>query len=304
MKKTIIVVAGPTAVGKTAVGIHLAQYYKTSIVSADSRQCYRELNIGVAKPSPEELALAPHYFINSHSIQQQVDAAGYEQYALKSLEEIFAGNDIAIVVGGTGLYIKALCEGMDAMPEIPGSIRQQVRNGFYENGIEWLQQEVKLLDPLFFATGEIQNPHRLMRALEFVNATGESIKTYHREKPKDRPFNIIKIGLELTREELTERIHTRVEQMMILGLADEVKALIPYQHLTALQTVGYSELFDYFKGLSSMEAAVEFIKRNTRQYAKRQMTWFKKDAAIKWFSPLEPEGILSYLKTAISIKCD
>lgn len=299
MKKTIIVVAGPTAVGKTAVAIQLAQYYKTSIISADSRQCYRELNIGVAKPSAEELAAVPHYFINSHSMHQQVDAAGYEQYALKCLDEIFTENDIAVVVGGTGLYIKALCEGMDTMPEIPNSIRQQVRNGFYEKGIEWLQKEVKELDPLFFSTGEIQNPHRLMRALEFVIATGESIKTYQREKAKDRPFNIIKIGLALPREALIERIHTRVDQMMIQGLAGEVKALIPYQHLTALQTVGYTELFDHFKGLSSMEAAVEFIKRNTRQYAKRQMTWFRKDVAIKWFSPLEPEAILLYLETAI-----
>jgi tRNA dimethylallyltransferase len=300
LKKTIIVVAGPTAVGKTAVAIQLAQYYNTAIVSADSRQCYRELNIGVAKPSAQELASVHHYFINSHSIHDQVDAAGYEQYALQSLGEIFREKDIAVVAGGTGLYLKALCEGMDVMPAIPASVRQQVRNGFYENGIEWLQKEVQQLDPLFYATGEIKNPHRLMRALEFVRATGESIKTFQKGRPEQRPFNIIKIGLELPREELNHRIHFRVDDMINNGLAAEVKTLLPFQHLPALQTVGYKELFDHFQGLSSMEAAVEFIKRNTRQYAKRQLTWFRKDASIKWFSPMEPDAILSWLKTGVN----
>lgn len=299
MKKTIIVIAGPTAVGKTAVAIRLAQYYKTSILSADSRQCYRELDIGVAKPSPEELAAVPHHFINSHSIHHPVDAAAYEQYALQSIDEIFAHNDIAIVVGGTGLYIKALCEGMDAMPGIPAQIRDEVRDGFYNNGLSWLQQQVQALDPLYFSTGEIQNPHRLMRALEFVKTTGESIKAYQKARPKERPFRIIKIGLELPRPELNERINLRVDQMIGLGLEEEVRSLVPFKHLPALQTVGYSEFFDHFDGLSSAEAAIEFIKRNTRQYAKRQMTWFKKDGDIKWYSPEKTEDLFAYLGTLL-----
>ena len=294
MNKTIIVVAGPTAVGKTAVAIQLAQYFNTSIINADSRQCFRELNIGVAKPSVAELAAVPHYFINSHSITEKVDAAVYEQYALEKLQDIFSSKDVAIVAGGTGLYIKALCDGMDQMPAIPDEIRQQARNGFYEFGIEWLQQQVQQLDPLFFRTGEIQNPHRLMRALEFVKATGESIKTYQKGRPEQRPFNIVKIGLELPREALYENINTRVELMLQQGLLEEVKSLLAYQHLTALQTVGYRELFDHLNGLCSLEAAIEFIKRNTRQYAKRQMTWFKKDTAITWFNAKAETEILSY----------
>ena len=302
LKKTIIVIAGSTAVGKTAVAVQLARYFKTSIVSADSRQCFRELNIGVAKPSVAELAAVPHYFINSHSITEQVDAAVYEQYALQKLQEIFAEKDVAIVVGGTGLYIKALCEGMDQMPSIPTNIRQEVRSGFYEHGIEWLQQQVAELDPLFFSVGEIQNPHRLMRALEFVKATGQSIKTYQKGRPEQRPFNIVKISLELPRDFLNERINTRVDQMMKEGLVEEVRSLIPYQHLQALQTVGYRELFDHFNGLSSLDAAVEFIKRNTRQYAKRQMTWFKKDAEFTWYSPMDLTGILSFANHALKQK--
>ncbi|CAN5768270.1 tRNA (adenosine(37)-N6)-dimethylallyltransferase MiaA [soil metagenome] len=297
LNKTIIVVSGPTAVGKTAVAIQLARHFNTSIIGADSRQCFRELNIGVAKPSASDLAAVPHYFINSHRITEKVDAAVYEQYALKKLQEIFYSNDIAIVAGGTGLYIKALCEGMDKMPAIPEDIRQQVRIGFYEFGIEWLQQQVQEFDPLFFRTGEVQNPHRLMRALEFVKATGESIKTYQKGRPEQRPFNIVKIGLELPKEALYERINTRVDLMLQQGLLEEVKSLLAYQHLTALQTVGYRELFDHLSGLSSLDAAIEFIKRNTRQYAKRQMTWFKKDTAITWFNAKDESVILSYAIT-------
>lgn len=300
MKKTIIVVAGPTAVGKTALAIQLAEHFKTSILSADSRQCYRELNIGVAKPTPEELQQVPHYFINSHSIHDQVDVAVYEQYALQTLQLLFAEKDVVIVVGGTGLYIRALCEGIDAMPEIPDATRQQVRQGFYTGGLAWLQQQVQLLDPLFFSSGEIQNPHRLMRALEFVMATGQSIKSFQRGKPVERPFNIIKIGLVLPRELLIARVHQRVDSMMELGLAEEAKSLLPYQNLQALQTVGYRELFDHYNGICSLEAAVEFIKTNTRQYAKRQMTWFKKDTAIHWFSPDDSTEIISYTEGILS----
>jgi tRNA dimethylallyltransferase len=299
LNKTVIVIAGPTAVGKTAVAIQLAQHFNTSIISADSRQCFRELNIGVAKPAPGELNLVPHYFINSHSITEPVDAAVYEQYALEKLDSIFSGKNIAIVSGGTGLYIKSLCEGLDQMPAIPPATRQEVRDGFYSFGMQWLQQQVEQFDPLFFQSGEIQNPHRLMRALEFVKATGKSIKTYQKGKPEQRPFNIIKIGLHLPREILYERINNRVDDMIKEGLVAEARSLIVYQHLPALQTVGYRELFDHFNGLSSLDAAIEFIKRNTRQYAKRQMTWFKKDPAFNWFSPDDHASIIAFANKTI-----
>lgn len=297
--KTAIVIAGPTAIGKTHLAIQLALHFGTKIVSADSRQCYAELNIGVAKPSLEELQTVPHYFINSHSIHQQVDAAVYEQYALDSLSKIFEQSDTAIVVGGTGLYIKALCEGVDEMPPIPENIREEVRNGFREYGIEWLRQEVSQLDPLYFQTGEIQNPHRLMRALEFFKTTGQSIRTYQKGSVKERPFNIIKIGLQLPKEELYQRIHTRVDQMILQGQVEEVRNLLPYQHLKALQTVGYKEIFDHLNGLCSLDAAIEFIKTSTRQYAKRQMTWFKKDVGFEWFSPFEYENIIAFLNKKV-----
>ena len=295
MGKTLIVVAGPTAVGKTAMAIRLALHFNTSILSADSRQCYRELNIGVAKPSPSELSLVPHYFINSHSIHEMVDVAVYEDYAISILEKLFTEKDVVILVGGTGLYIKALCEGIDQMPAIPAATRQEVREGFYKGGLPWLQQQIEKLDPVYFSSGEMKNPHRLMRALEFRMTTGESIKTYQKGKPVKRPFSTIKTGLELPRELLMERIHYRVDIMMQQGLAEEVQTLMPFQNLQALQTVGYRELIEHFNGLSSLEAAVEFIKTNTRQYAKRQFTWFRKDQAIKWFSPSDVDGLIDYV---------
>jgi tRNA dimethylallyltransferase len=186
------------------------------------------------------------------------------------------------------------------MPEIPAAIRQQVRDGFYSEGLPWLQKQIEKLDPLYFSSGEMKNPHRLMRALEFIMATGESIKSWQKGKPVSRPFNIIKTGLELPRELLIERVHLRVDRMMEEGLADEVKKLLPYQNLQALQTVGYRELIEHFNGLSSLDAAIEFIKTNTRQYAKRQLTWFKKDAGIKWFSPGNPESLIEYTELAIN----
>lgn len=299
LPKRIIVVAGPTASGKTALAIDVALHFKTEILSSDSRQCYRELNIGVAKPSPAELNTVPHHFINSHSIQQKVDAAVFEQYALETLSKLFEVHDTVVVVGGTGLYIKALCEGLDKMPEVPGGIRDWVRAGYERNGLGWLQEELQQRDPVYFKTGEMLNPHRVMRALEFFLATGKSIKEFQKGMPVERPFDILKIALTLPADTLTNRINNRVDEMMKLGLAEEVKSLLPYQELQALQTVGYKELFDHFNGLSSLDAAVEFIKRSTRQYAKRQLTWFNKDPAFEWFAPVEREAILKYLESRI-----
>jgi len=285
MDKTCIIIAGPTAVGKTSFAIQLAQQLKTSIISADSRQCFKELNIGVAKPSVEELQLIHHYFINSHSIQQEVNACVFEQYALEKANEIFKQNDIAIMVGGTGLYIKAFCDGIDELPGIKAAIREQIIAGYEANGLEWLQNEVATNDPAYFAKGEIKNPQRLMRALEVKLSSGDSILHFQTQQKKKRNFNIIKIGLELPKESLINNINLRVDAMMEKGLLKEVESLQQYQSLNALQTVGYREIFDYLDNISSLDAAIERIKINTRQYAKRQMTWFKKDTSFTWIDP-------------------
>lgn len=287
MDKTCIIVAGPTAVGKTAIALHLAQLFSTTIISSDSRQCYRELNIGVAKPEPEELESIHHDFINSHSIHESVNAADFEKYALTSVEKIFQKSYIAIMVGGTGLYIKAFCEGLDKIPEVPAAIRAQIIQDYQNNGIEWLTKMIQEKDALYSAQGNMQNPQRMMRALEIISFTGNSILSYQTHQKEKRDFKIIKIGLELPRPVLYERINFRVDKMIADGLIQEASTLQSYQHLNALQTVGYSELFDYFNGKISKEKAIEMIKQNTRHYAKRQMTWFKKDDSINWLEPDE-----------------
>lgn len=290
-KKTCIVIVGPTASGKTKLSLELAAYFKTEIISADSRQCYKELNIGVAKPDASELDAVRHYFINSHSIQEEVNAAVFENYALRAAEEIFAKNDFAVVVGGTGLYIKAFCEGMDDMPEIDERIRQKLRSEYQQKGMEWLTARVKDSDPVFYARGEVLNPHRMLRALEVKMATGKSIMELHSSPKKQRPFQIIKTGIEIPRPVLYEQINRRVDKMMVDGLLDEVNRLTQYRHIGALQTVGYKELFEYIDGKISLDEAVSDIKKNTRQYAKRQVTWFKKDSEIKWMGPGHHEHV-------------
>jgi len=285
MNKTCIVISGPTAVGKTSLAISVAKYFSTQIISSDSRQCYKELSIGVAKPSQEELTSVPHYFINSHSIHESVNAGVFEKYALEKVQEIFLKSDVAVIVGGTGLYTKTFCEGIDQLPIVLPGIREDIMGNYEKKGLEWLQLEVKKNDPLYFSKGEIHNPHRLIRALEIVMSSGKSILTFQTQKSQPRNFKIIQIGLELPREELYQRINDRVDQMILDGLVEEVESLIAYQDLNALQTVGYKELFDYFSKKNALQDAIESIKINTRHYAKRQMTWFKKDMTIKWSSP-------------------
>ncbi len=244
-QNTVIVIAGATAVGKTAAAIQLAQYFNTQIISADSRQCYKELNIGVAKPTAAQLSAVHHYFINSHSIHQTVNAALFEEYALQCADEIFAKQNIAIVVGGTGLYIKAFCEGLDDIPTVPDDVRNHVINQYKNGGISFLQNELQQKDAAYWQVAERHNPQRLMRALEVLYATGNSILFYQNQTPVERPFNIIKIGLELKRNVLYDRINLRVDEMMGEGLLEEVEGLVLHQKLNALQTVGYKELFDY-----------------------------------------------------------
>ena len=295
--KTIIIIAGPTAVGKTSVAIAVAKHWGTEIISADSRQCYKEMNIGVARPSEEELATVKHHFIASHSIHDKVNAASFEQYALEKANEIFSKHDVAVMVGGTGLYIKAFCEGMDEIPDVPEEIRHEITNLYQKHGLSWLQEQVRTSDEEFYLKGEIQNPHRLMRALEVKKATGRSILDFRRGQKAERDFKIVKIALELPKEQLHQNINIRVDQMMEQGLLDEVRSLLPFQHLNALQTVGYKELFSYLNGEISLSDAIEDIKKNTRQYAKRQMTWFRKDKEYQWFHPHHLNPIIHYLNT-------
>jgi tRNA dimethylallyltransferase len=282
---TVYIVVGPTAVGKTKYAIELAQALKTEIISADARQCYQELNIGVARPSNQELAQVKHHFIASHTIQDTVNAGVFEQYALEKATELLTKFGSAVMVGGTGLYIKAFEEGMDQIPEIDPAIRIQIQQDVSTKGIDWLQDQVKQLDPIYWAQadqGEQQNTQRLSRALEVMTGTGQSILSFQKQPKKARPFNIQKIGLEMTREQLYDRINQRVHQMDHMGLEEEVRSLRPQIHLNALQTVGYQEWLPYFDGQQTKEAVIEAIQRNTRHYAKRQMTWFKKDPNIKW----------------------
>ncbi len=295
VQKTVIIIAGPTAVGKTSVAIQVAKHFDTEIISADSRQCYNEMNIGVARPSEQELKEVRHHFIASHSIQEKVTAAGFEQLALETAENILKEKSIAVMVGGTGLYIKAFCDGLDEIPEVPEAIRNAINEEYKKKGFVWLQQKVKESDPKFFVEAENQNPHRLMRALEVYQSTGISIQEFKKKAKKKRTFTTLKIALELLKEQLHQNINTRVDDMLKQGLIEEVRSLIPYKHLTALQTVGYKELFDYFDGKIELKHAVELIKQNTRQYAKRQLTWFKKDKEFEWFDTYDLDKIKEHL---------
>ena len=297
--KTVIIISGPTAVGKTAVAIRLAKYFETEIISADSRQCFKELSIGVARPSEQELKEVPHHFIASHSVQEELTAATFEQFALQKINELFQVNDIVVMVGGTGLYIKAFCEGLDLIPEIDPAIRQEIVRSYEASGINWLQEQLEKKDPLFSQAGEMQNPQRMMRALEVVESTGQSILSFRKGEKVKRDFNIIKIGLELPKAELHSSIHMRVDNMMEAGLLEEVKRLVHFRNLNALQTVGYAEIVEYIDDNISLQKAMEQIKTHTRQYAKRQLTWFKKDKEFTWFHPSQVEKLKGIITDAL-----
>ncbi|NDD16355.1 MAG: tRNA (adenosine(37)-N6)-dimethylallyltransferase MiaA [Chitinophagia bacterium] len=283
LSKTVYIVMGPTAVGKTSFGIALAQALNTEIISADARQCYKEMNIGVARPSEEELKAVPHHFIASNSITENINASYFENWALEKVQDLFIIKDAVVIVGGTGLYIKAFCEGLDLIPAIDTEIRDNIIKKYEQLGMRWLQKVVSVKDPHYWEKGEQKNPQRLMRALEVMLGTGKSILSFQNKKAIERPFKIVKIGLELDREELYQKINDRVLNMIELGLEKEVKSLQASTHLNALQTVGYSEWKDYFEQKISKEKVIEKIQQNTRHYAKRQMTWFKRDPAITWF---------------------
>lgn len=288
-QKKLIVIAGPTAVGKTAIAIELAKLLNTEVISADSRQCYHGMTIGTAQPSAEERATVPHHFVDCYDVQEALSAADFEHFSLEKLNDIFSRSQHAVVCGGTGLYIKALCEGLDEMPPIDPAINQHVLDNYTAKGLDWLREELLIKDPEFAANGEMENPARMLRALAFKLAVGKSIVQFRTAIKKERSFQIIKIGLELPREQLYERINQRVEMMMQQGLLQEVQQLYPHKHLKNLQTVGYTELFEYLEKRMTLEQAVEKIKQHSRNYAKRQLTWFKKDDAFKWLNAQDPK---------------
>lgn len=298
--KYLISIAGPTAIGKTATAIALAQHYHTGILSADSRQFYHEMSIGTAKPSAQELAAAPHYFVNSHSINETFTVGDFEKQGLAQLDDLFKQHDVAIMAGGSGLYLKAITEGFDELPDIDPSIRERLNELYANNGIEVLQEKLKQADPAYYHQVDLHNPQRLIRALEVYEGTGQPYSSYRKASYKQRPFNSIKMALDMPREELYHRINQRVDVMMTDGLLEEVQKLLPYRHLNALNTVGYSEIFDYLDGKTSFIQAVAMIKQNTRRFAKRQLTWFRKDKDIQWFHPTDVSAMINYIDNTIA----
>jgi len=294
-QKTLIVVVGPTAIGKTALAIQLAQFYQTEIISADSRQFFKEMNIGTAKPSAEELASAPHHFINSHSVETLFSTGDFEVQSLKLMESLFTKHDQLIMVGGSGLYIDAVCKGLDDLPEIDLNIREQLNQKLANDGIEAIKSQLLELDPEYYEKVDRSNPQRMIRGLEVVLSTGKKLSSFLTAKKKERPFKIVKIGLNTDRAILYDRINHRVDLMMEAGLLDEVKSLMPYRKYNALNTVGYAEIFDYLDGKTELADAVAMIKQNTRRFAKRQLTWFRRDPETVWFEPNELEEIVSLI---------
>jgi len=285
--KSLIVIVGPTASGKTALAIELAKKLNTEIISADSRQFFREMAIGTAKPTADELSQAKHHFIDSHSITETYSVGDFEKQGLALLDDLFKKHDKVILVGGSGLYIKAICEGFDELPQASTEIRERLNEIFAVRGISHLQELLKKADPAYFELVDLNNPQRIIRALEVFESTGKPFSSFRKSTLAKRNFDIIKLGIELPRATLYERINQRVDDMIKQGLVEEVRSLLPYRHLNALNTVGYTELFDYFDGKTDLETAIALIKQNTRRFAKRQMTWFRKDSTIKWHSPAD-----------------
>ncbi|MBR2014486.1 MAG: tRNA (adenosine(37)-N6)-dimethylallyltransferase MiaA [Alistipes sp.] len=293
--KRLIVVVGPTGSGKTALAIALARHYGAPVISTDSRQVYRGMPIGTAQPTADELSLATHYFIADREPEDDFNCGRYEVEALSLLERLFVDNDYVVAVGGSGLYVKALCEGMDELPETSAELREKLKQRLATDGIESLFNELQQLDPVYAEVVDRHNPARVMRALEVCLASGRPYSEQRRGERAQRPFHIIKVGTDMPRDILYERINRRVDMMVADGLVEEVRALIPKRHLNALQTVGYRELFDYFDGHSTLEEAIDLIKRNSRRYAKRQLTWFRRDDDTAWFAPSDVESIIDHI---------
>lgn len=293
--KKLIVITGPTAVGKTDLCMQIAQKLDIPIINADSRQLYRELTIGTASPTSEQLHAVKHYFVGTLSIGDYYSASMYEQDVMALLKELFLSSDYALLSGGSMMYIDAVCNGIDDIPTVDDTTRTTMKHRLAEEGLEALAEELKRLDPEHYAIVDRQNPRRVIHALEICHMTGKTYTSFRKSIKKQRPFNIIKIGLNREREELYQRINLRVDQMMADGLLEEVKSVLPYRNENALNTVGYKELFNYLDGVWELDEAVERIKGNTRRYARKQMTWFKRDEQMRWFNPNEQRNIMNYI---------
>lgn len=299
MPKTLIIITGPTGIGKTTTGIALARHLNTEIVSADSRQIFKELNIGTAVPSKKELKAVKHHFIHSHSIHENYNASKFETEVLALLEELFQHHNQIIMVGGSMLYINAICKGIDTMPDADPEIRQLLKNRLETEGIESLRLQLRKLDPKYYSKVDLKNPVRIIHALEICLMTGKPYSTFLSNPNKDRPFNILKIGLNCDREELHNRINTRVDDMEKAGLEEEARKVYAFKHLISLNTVGYREWFAFFDGNITRKDAIELIKRNTRRYARKQLTWFRKDPEMNWFEPQQTTEIIQFVENKI-----
>lgn len=295
MDKTLIVITGPTAVGKTRLCIDIAKHFGIPIINADSRQIYKELTIGTASPTDEEQREVKHYFVGTLSLEDYYSASLYEQQVLSLLDKLFTTHDYALMAGGSMMYIDAVCNGIDDIPTIDEETRKTMKRRLQEEGLENLCEELKRLDPAYYEIVDRQNPKRVVHALEICTMTGKTYTSFRKREQKQRPFRIIKIGLNRERQELYDRINTRVDEMMEKDFLEEAKGLLGMKHLNALNTVGYKELFEYFEGRWALEEAVERIKGNTRRYARKQLTWYKKDEQMMWFHPNQKEDIINYI---------
>ncbi|QYA27096.1 tRNA (adenosine(37)-N6)-dimethylallyltransferase MiaA [Gramella sp. MT6] len=297
----LINIIGPTAIGKTSLSIEVAKHFNTEIISADSRQFFKEMKIGTAVPEKEELEAAPHHFIQHISVEDNYSVGDFEREAIEKLEKLFQSYDLVVMVGGSGLYIKAVTEGLDEFPEVDPQIRKNLNKHLEKDGIDWLQQKLFVLDPDYYKTADVQNPHRLIRALEICIETGKPFSSFLEKEKQERDFKTISIGLTAERELIYDRINKRVDLMIENGLVEDARSLYPKRDFNALNTVGYKELFQYFDGETDLETAISEIKKNTRRFAKRQLTWFRKDENIKWFEYNEdPEVIFSYIEERIN----
>ena len=297
---TLLVLIGPTGVGKTELSLSIAEAYHTVILSADSRQLYADLKIGTAAPTPDQLARVPHYFIGTLQLTDYYSAAQYEAEALQTLKEVFARHPVAVLTGGSMMYVDAVCKGIDDIPTVDAETRQLMLERYEQEGLEQLCAELKLLDPEYYQIVDLKNPKRVIHALEICYMTGKTYTSFRTRTSKQRPFHILKIGLKREREELYARINRRVDQMMEEGLLEEARRVYPYRHLNSLNTVGYKELFKYFDGEWDLPFAVEKIKQNSRIYSRKQMTWFKRDADITWFHPDQKDEILRFINQHLS----
>ena len=294
-KKSLVVLVGPTAVGKTEVAIKVAKQFDTEIVSADSRQFFKEMNLGTAKPTVDELEAVPHHLVNHLSIHEPYTVKDFEEDALEIIADIHSRRALAVLSGGSGLYVQALCKGLDEMPQVPVAIREALMNDLEKEGLASLLQQLKKMDPTYYAIIDKSNPQRIVRALEVCIFTKEPYSSFRTRKSVERPFKVIMVGLQREREELYARIDNRMDGMIKRGLFGEAEMLYKFRHLNALQTVGYSEIFKYLEGAYDYEEAVRLLKRNSRRYAKRQMTWFNRDEETRWFHPCQEEELIAYI---------